>query len=138
MAKNMPSAQDAAAKWAQNFGAAGPAWAQGINSVTVAPGQLAAAAQDRYLAGVQQSVGKYAANVARVSLQEWQAVSVQKGQARLAAGAQAALQKYTTQIGRVMDTAKSVIASLPPRGDVMQNIERSRQFQLGMHQAFQK
>lgn len=136
MAKTMATAADAAARWQQNFGASGPRWAAGINAVTVAPGQAAAAAQDRYLAGVQANVGKFARNVAAVPLQQWKDISTSKGQARLAAGAQAALPKYQAQIERVLATAKQVIAGLPPRGDVEQNIARSAAFQRGMHQAF--
>lgn len=136
MARNMPSAADAAAKWQQNFGAAGPAWAAGIEAVTVAPGQAAAAAQDRYLLGVQTNVSKWATKTAAVPLATWKTVSVQKGQSRLASGAQAGLAKYQTAIQKVLDAEKSIVASLPPRGTVEQNIQRSSAFQLAMHQAF--
>ncbi len=46
--------------------------------------------------------------------------------------------KYQARIGPVLDAIKSVTASLPPRGTVEQNIQRSSQFQMAMHQAFQK
>lgn len=136
MAKNMPSAADAAAKWSQNFGAAGAAWASGIESVTVAPGQAAAAAQDRYLSGVNSNVNKWASRVAAVPLATWKQVAVQKGQGRLASGAQAGLAKYTAAIQKVLDAEKSIVSGLPPRGTVEQNIQRSSAFQLAMHQAF--
>lgn len=136
MARNLPTAADAAAKWQQRFGAAGPAWAAGIQSVTVAPGQAAAAAKDRYLAGVQANVNRYAANVAAVPLQTWKDVSVNKGQGRLASGAQAGLPKFQAAIARVLDAEKSIISGLPPRGSVEQNIQRSAAFQLAMHQQF--
>lgn len=138
MARNIPSATDAAQRWSQGFGAAGPKWAAGIESVTVAPGQLAAAAQPRYLQGVQQNVGKWAANSAAVSLATWKAQSVQKGQARLASGATAGQAKYAAKIGPVLDAIKSITASLPPRGTVEQNIQRSSQFQMALHQAFNR
>lgn len=136
MAKVMRSAAEAAQKWQQNFGAAGPAWQAGIESVTVPPGQLAAAASDRYLMGVQQNVGKYQRNVAGVSLTQWKAAAAAKGPARLAQGATVGLPKYQAAITRVLDAEKSIIASLPPRGTVEQNIQRSAQFQLQLHQAF--
>lgn len=136
MAKAMATPQEAAQKWSQNFGAAGPRWAQGIESVTVAPGQAAAAAADRYLTGVQQNVQKFAAKVAAVPLATWKQVSVQKGQGRLASGAQAGLSKYQQAITRVLDAEKAIIAGLPPRGTVEQNIQRSSQFQLQMHNQF--
>lgn len=137
MAKTMKSAAEAAQKWQQNFGAAGAAWSAGIESVTVAPGQLAAAASDRYLMGVQQNVQKFASRSAGVTLQAWKAASTAKGPARLAQGATVGLPKYQAQITRVLQTAQSIVASLPPRGTVEQNIQRSSQFQLQMHQAFQ-
>ncbi len=136
MAKNMPTAADAAARWQSQFGAAGPRWAQGIEAVTTAPGVAAAAAQDRYLSGVQQSAPKWARNVASVPLATWKAVSIQKGQGRLASGAQAGMAKYQAAIGKVLDAEKSIIAGLPARGTVEQNIQRSSAFQLAMHQAF--
>lgn len=136
MAKNMASASDAATRWQQNFGAAGPRWAAGIQAVTVAPGQAAAAASDRYLTGVQANVQKFAAKVAAVPLGTWQQVSIQKGQGRLASGAQAGMPKYEAAIAKVLAAEKSIIASLPPRGTVEQNIQRSSQFQLALHNAF--
>lgn len=136
MAKVMKSAAEAAQKWQQNFGAAGPAWSAGIEAVTVAPGQLAAAASDRYLMGVQQNVQKFASKVAGVSLAQWKSASTTKGPSRLAQGATVGLPKYQAAITRVLDAEKSIIASLPPRGTVEQNIQRSAQFQLALHQAF--
>jgi len=138
VARNIPSAAAAAQSWQQGFGASGQKWAAGIEGVTVAPGQLAAAAMPRYLAGVQQNAGKWAANSAAVTLSQWKQQSVDKGQARLATGAQTGMAKYQARIGPVLDAIKSVTASLPPRGTVEQNIQRSSQFQMAMHQAFQK
>lgn len=137
MARNIPSAADAAAAWSAGFGAAGQKWAQGIEAVTVAPGQLAAAALPRYLAGVQQNAQKWASRSSSVSLAQWKQQSVAKGQARLASGAQAGMAKYQQRIQAVLDAEKSIIAGLPPRGTVEQNIARSSAFQLAMHQQFQ-
>lgn len=136
LAKVMASPADAAARWQQNFGAAGPRWAQGIQAVTVPPGQAAAAAVDRYLAGTQAAAPKFARNVAAVPLATWKDVSVSKGQGRLASGAQAGLAKYQAAITRVLDAEKSIIGGLPPRGSVEQNIQRSAEFQRQMHAAF--
>jgi len=136
MAKAMPSASDAAARWSQNFGAAGPRWAAGIDAVTTAPGVAAAAAQDRYIQGVNSNASKWAAKTAAVPLQVWKDVAKTKGQGRLASGAQAGLSKYQTAIQKVLDAEKSIIGGLPPRGTVEQNIQRSSAFQLAMHNAF--
>lgn len=136
MARNIPTAAEAAQKWSQNFGAAGTAWANGIESVTVAPGQLAAAASARYISGVQQNVQKWQTRVAGVSLAAWKQQAVAKGQSRLASGATSGMAKYQQRIQAVLDAEKSIIAGLPPRGTVEQNIQRSSAFQLQMHQQF--
>ena len=136
MAKTMKTAAQAAASWQSGFAAAGTAWQDGINSVQVAPGQLAVAAQGRYLSGVQTNVQKWAANTGSVTLAQWKAAATTKGPARLASGAQAGLAKYQAKIQEVLQQEATIIASLPPRGTVEQNIQRSSQFQLAMHQAF--
>lgn len=137
MARNIPSAAEAAQRWQQGFGAAGQRWADGIESVSVAPGQLAAAALPRYLAGVQQNGQKWASRVSGISLAQWKSQAVAKGQGRLATGAQSGMAKYQARIQQVLDAEKSIIAGLPPRGTVEQNIQRSSAFQLQMHQQFQ-
>lgn len=136
MARTLPSAADAASAWSTGFGAAGAKWAKGIDSVQTAPGIAAAAAKDRYLQGVNASANKWANNTAAVTLQQWKTTAIAKGQGRLQSGAQAGLSKYQAAIGKVLEAERSVIASLPPRGDINANVERSRQFQLGMHAAF--
>jgi hypothetical protein len=138
MAKNLPTAAAAAQKWQTNFGAAGQAWANGIEAVSVAPGQLAAAASARYLSGVQQSVGKWQTKVSAVTLATWKQQAVSKGQSRLASGATSGAAKYQAAIAGVLEAEKSIIAGLPPRGTVEQNIQRSSAFQLAMHQQFNK
>lgn len=137
MARAIPSAAQAAQAWQTGFGGAGQKWADGVESVQVAPGQLAAAAQSRYIQGVQQNVTKWASRVSSVSLASWKQQAVTKGQSRLATGATAGMAKYQARIQAVLDAEKSIIAGLPPRGTVEQNIQRSSQFQLAMHQAFQ-
>lgn len=136
MARTLPNAADVASKWKTNFGAAGQAWANGIDSVQIAPGIAAAAAVDRYLAGVNNNATKYVRNVGAVSLGTWKETSKAKGASRLQSGATAGMAKYQAGIQRVLDAEKSIIPGLPPKGDVMANIARSSAFQLAMHQAF--
>lgn len=136
MAKAIPSAADAATRWQQGFAASGQKWAAGIDAVTVAPGQLAAAASSRWLANTQAAANKYAANVAKVSLQQWKSDAVTKGQSRLATGAQVGMAKYQAKIGPVLQAISTIVSGLPPRGTVEQNIQRSSQFQLALHNAF--
>lgn len=81
--------QSATAKWVSNLSGATERMTAGANSVTTAPGQLAAAAADKWLARVTASKAKFAANVSKVSLQSWQNSYINIGIPRVAQGAQA-------------------------------------------------
>jgi hypothetical protein len=128
----MPSATDAAARWAQNFGASGTKWAAGVQAVTVAPGQLAARQADLWANNTMAAKPRFAANSAKVSREEWISVTVAKGQGRLASGAQAAQSKVEAVFGRLFPYIGQVVNGLPPRGDLEANITRSAQFARGM------
>ena len=62
------NATAAAQKWASAMAGASASYTAGVQAVTVAPGQKAAAAQANYLAGVQNKVGEWATNVAAVGV----------------------------------------------------------------------
>jgi len=66
----------------------------GAMAVTTAPGQLAAAAADKWLARVTQSKDKFKSRVASVSLQDWQNAYVNVGIPRVSQGAQAKQAKF--------------------------------------------
>jgi hypothetical protein len=138
MAKRMKSAAEAADKWATGFGGAGTAYAAGIDAVDVPPGQLAVAAVDRYASGVQANIPKWVARTGSYPLAAWKDAAKTKGGQRLASGATAGKAKYMQRMVPVMATMGSVINGLPPRGTVEQNVQRSSQFQLAMHQAAQQ
>lgn len=129
----MPSATDAAQRWAQNFGASGTRWAAGVNGVTVAPGQLAARAKNLWAQNTAAAIDRFAANSAKVSLQEWQQTTVQKGQPRLASGAQAAQPKVEAVFAKLFPFIQAQVNALPPRGDIEANINRAAMFARGMH-----
>lgn len=130
------NAQQWLAKWGQNLGAAGTAIQAGIARVQTAPGISAAAASDRYVAGVQASVaaGTWQNNVSKVSLQSWQQSMTTKGIPRLAQGiqqAQATKQASVTQLLAAVDSAVAT-ANAIPRGSIEQNISRSAAFARAM------
>ena len=137
MAKAMPSATAAAQKWVNNLGAATAAYTAGVQAVTQAPGQAAAAAAPQYVAGVQANVQKYAQNSAAVSLQSWQQSAISKGAPRLATGATAAQTKVQAAFSALFPAISQAVASLPARGNLDQNIARSAAFQRAMA-AYQK
>lgn len=79
----------ATSKWVSNLGAATERMTAGAQAVTKAPGVAAAAAADKWLQRVTAAKAKFATNVSRVSLQDWQASYVNIGIPRVAQGAQA-------------------------------------------------
>lgn len=129
----MPSASDAAQRWQQNFGASGQRWAAGVQSVTVAPGQLAARAKNLWAQNTAAAVDRFAANSAKVSLQDWQSTTVTKGQPRLASGAQAAQPKVEAVFAKLFPFIQNTVNALPPRGDIEANINRAAMFARQMH-----
>jgi hypothetical protein len=132
VAKAMPTPAAAAQKWANNLGAATAAYTAGVQAVTSAPGQAAAAAVDRYISGTQAGAQKFAAKSAAVSLTSWQQSAINKGAPRLATGAAAAQPKFTAALTQLFPAIQQAVASLPPKGNLQQNIARSVAFQTAM------
>ena len=123
----------AAQAWASRLGSSTQAYTDGVNGTTVAPGQLAAAAKNLWATNTAAAVNRFAANSAAVSLQSWQQSAVTKGAPRLASGATAAQPKMEAVFAKLFPAIRSAVGSLPARGTIDQNIERSRQFALKMN-----
>lgn len=126
------SPQDIAAKWKANLSASGQRLTAGVQSVNVAPGQVAARNKSGYVQGVMDSQDKWAANVAKVSLSDWQQAMIQKGVPRIATGAAAAEGDFTDFMTKLLPYQASVVSQLPARGGLEQNIARSAAFIRGM------
>lgn len=123
----------AAQKWETQLSAAGQAYTDGVNGTTVAPGQLAAAAGNLWLANTQAALPRFKANSAAVTLQAWQNAAITKGAPRLASGAQAAEPKMEQVFAKLFPAIKNAVGALPPRGTIQQNITRSQNFALKMN-----
>lgn len=82
-------------KWVNRLSAATPDIQAGIQRVTEAPGQKAAAKAQKWIQNVQASQDKWKRNVASVSLESWKKNFVEVGVPRIAQGAQAKQDKYT-------------------------------------------
>ena len=87
MAKKDPT--QVAEKWARNLSGATQDITNGVNAVTTAPGQKAAAAADTWLAKVTASKDKWKRNVGRVTLDQWREKMLNVGVQRISQGAQA-------------------------------------------------
>jgi hypothetical protein len=77
----------ATSRWVTGMTGSTAAMQRGVNAVTVAPGERAAAAADKWLAKVTQSKDKFARRVRSVSLQQWQQSMNDYGISRVAQGA---------------------------------------------------
>ncbi len=76
---------------------------RGVSRVTTAPGELAAAKQEKFRQNLVESIdnGKWARRVKSVSLGEWQGLMTEKGIPRIAAGIDAASDKMEDFFGQL-------------------------------------
>lgn len=112
----IPSATEITEKWARRGAQATPDFVKGVQRVRVAPGEMAAAKVDKYIAGIQASVDKWIRRVSGVSLQEWQRLTVEKGQQRYAQGIAAATAKTTAfwnEFLPVLESTKNAADAMP-------------------------
>ena len=121
-----------ATTWANNLAGAQARMQAGAQAVTTPPGQAAAAQQATWLANVTASAPLWAQKVAAVTTAEWQQAYIQKGLPRVASGAQAAQSSFAITLGKILQAEKSIVASLPARGGLENNIARSAAFQRAM------
>lgn len=124
----MPTAQEAAQRWVQNTSGATQRYTDGVNAVTTSPGQAAARQADLWAANVAAAKQKFAANSAKVSLDQWKTAAVQKGAQRLASGVQAAQGNYEQALGKLLPYIASAVQGLPARGNLEANINRMTGF----------
>lgn len=89
------SPSDAAEKHARRTKASIEDYKAGVSRVTESPTAKAAAAEDKWKAGVERaaSQGKFKAGLNRVSLEEWKRKTLNKGAGRIAAGVDEARDK---------------------------------------------
>lgn len=103
-------------KWATRLSGATAEISAGIDRVTVAPGQKAAAKKDKWLQNVQASQDKWAARVGAVSLESWKNAAKTIGVQRISTGAQAKKAKFGSFIREFsshLDALDSKLAGMP-------------------------
>ncbi len=110
--------QQAAEKQARRLKASTEDIRAGIQRVTQAPGEQAAAKQDKMREKLVASIdsGKWASRVKSVTLEEWKAKTSAKGIPRIAAGIDEALPKTTAFFAELLpfqDRLSAEIARMP-------------------------
>lgn len=121
-----------AAKWATGLSGASSRITDGINAVSVAPGQAAARQKQVWQQNVAASADKWATNTGKVSLSDWQSAMINKGVPRIASGAIAAQPKFATFMTQLMPFIAQQKSALPARGNLDANIARMTAFARGM------
>lgn len=121
------TADQAATKWQQRLSASTQQIQDGVQRVTVSPGQKAAQAAQLWLQRVQQSMQKYATNVGRVSLADWQQAMIEKGIPRISAGATAGQPKMAAFMGEFLPYLATGVSAVDrmPKGTLDQSIARA-------------
>jgi hypothetical protein len=110
--------QQVADRWASNLGAATQKIQQGVQSVTVNPAQLAAAAVGKWVARITDPAtqAKFVNSLNKVSTADWQNATITKGLPRIATGAQAAKPKVTAFLTQFLPYVMNVqqqVKSMP-------------------------
>jgi hypothetical protein len=117
----MPTQQDpatVAARWVSHIGGAVDKIRQGVQSVTTAPTQAAAAAGNLWQQRVADpaTLAKFQRSLSRVSLSDWQNAMINKGIPRIATGASNAKDKFTgflTQFLPFVNNIANQVRSMP-------------------------
>lgn len=107
-----------AAKWVRGMQNAGPSMKDGVNAVTQAPGQKAAAAAELYRRKVNEAVdsGRFQQASAAVSLESWKNDMIQKGVSAAtsrAAGAESKVLKFQQFWLPITDQASQMVSQMP-------------------------
>lgn len=130
----MKTAQQAQANWTGASSRAVSAWTTGINATTKDQAQLAAAAQPRWLQGVQDAAAnnRFANGVLRRGTPYWKSQSEAK-QGNYSGGYTSGGANYGSAIQKLMGDLPNLVAALPARGDINANLQRSAQLALALH-----
>lgn len=119
--------EQATAKWLARLSQSGQQITDGVNGVTVAPGQKAAASKDLWAQRVAAAKDKWARNVGKVSLADWQKSMIEVGIPRIASGAQAKqgkVQEFMQKFLPYLDQGVAKVNAMP-KGDINASIARA-------------
>jgi len=114
-------------KWLTNYQNSATSMQAGAQAVTQAPGVKAAAQAALWLQRIQASQAKWANNVAKVTLAEWQNAYITLGIPNGQAGANAKQAKYGTFISSYLQFLTGQVATIRamPKGTLQAGIARA-------------
>ncbi len=130
------TASQVAEKWNRRLKGSTQDIEAGIQSVTQAPTQAAAAKLDKMRANVIAAIdsGKVKQGLDRVSLEEWKTKALRKGVARIAAGADEAqpkVQQFMSELLPHIDSVRAQVESMPDM-TLEDSVNRVATFMRGM------
>lgn len=119
--------QQATAKWLTGISGANERMKQGALNVQQSPGELAAAAADKWLARVTASKPKFIANSRAVSKEAWQNAYISTGLPRVTQGAQDKQAKYTNAMTGFFNYMNQGLATIDkmPKNTIEDSIQRA-------------
>ena len=126
------NANEYAEKWGRRLKGSTEDIRRGINRVSVAPGEAAAAQIELMKANLMKSLedGTWERNVRAVGLDEWKDKILNKGLQRIGAGVDAAQSKQVAMAEKLLAAvdASVEVVNRTPRGDLETNISRMTTF----------
>lgn len=107
MAKSAAQVLD---KWASQTKASAPLYIAGVRATTANPGELAAQAQDKYAAGVQEAVqsGRYAEGCRSVTPAMWKEACEKTGSVRISSGVDKGKPKMQTFLSEFLPAQEAI------------------------------
>lgn len=134
MARKNRNLQTIVQRWVQNGTASQSKYKDSINSLTDNPLDKAADASSSYLAGVARAeqMGTRAMGLRAYGFDNWKRKTSEVGSIRLGQGMQASQDRYSKSMATLLPFIDNLVESLPPRGDLNQNVARADRFMRGM------
>lgn len=130
----MKSAQQAASNWSGAAARATPNFVAGVQATQKDQAALAVAQQAALVTNFNAAVqsGRWAAGVTRRGTQYWKSQTEAKSQ-NYNQGYSAGANNYQAAAAKFMPAIQTGVSSLPPRGDINQNLQRSNALALYLH-----
>ena len=125
----MPTPGEAAGNWSRGLAGATTKITAGVQRVTENPAQKAIAAGPEWQRAMAdpRTYQKWTDGLAATTLEGWRGPMLNKGIGRIATGATQAQPKFEAFAREFFPWLQQGVGSLPPRGDLEQNLQRSNE-----------